>query len=208
VFDYLIAFKQSGAFPPVAPLTCLHSLYSPLSFIFAAPAVRFLSPLFEMSDIFHGPADLGDLYRLPRVGSSRAPAMTFSAQRYDPRRVPPALTGDFHDVEEMVIAGVPHTVISTLELLPPCAVVSRFSLAAYQLDGSFWCLFFVVTPKFHAIGWQHRYQRARDIGSECTPYWYPLFVCSCLTLDFYFFYSGPKFGRICRNTPPFGQAQD
>lgn len=85
-----------------------------------------------MANVFYRGADLGEQNCLPLAEPPQDPAVTFSAQRYDPLRLPPTLLVGggateqiFHNVEEMILADLPAALLSSLAFPPPRAVVSR-----------------------------------------------------------------------------------
>ncbi|EKM77039.1 hypothetical protein AGABI1DRAFT_130763 [Agaricus bisporus var. burnettii JB137-S8] len=87
-----------------------------------------------MSQVYYCDIDFGRQYHLPGVEPPRAPASTFSAQRYDPLRLPsPLFVGDgtteprFLDVQEMVLAEMPPALASSLAFPQPHPVLSMNS---------------------------------------------------------------------------------
>jgi hypothetical protein len=124
-FPYFITHSYS--------LACLSSslFYSrsnPLSFRFIL-----IKTLIVMPEAHYCDVGFGNQYRLPGVEPPRAIAMTFSAQRYNPLRLPPALRVNngttepsFNDVQDMVLAEMPPALLSLLAFPPPRAIVSIF----------------------------------------------------------------------------------
>ncbi|EKM83207.1 hypothetical protein AGABI1DRAFT_104924 [Agaricus bisporus var. burnettii JB137-S8] len=82
-----------------------------------------------MSEVHNCGVGFEKQYSLPGVEPPRALATTFSAQRYDPLHLPPTLLlGNgareqmFRDVQEMVVAEISPTLVSSLAPSPPRAI--------------------------------------------------------------------------------------
>ncbi|KAF7777863.1 hypothetical protein Agabi119p4_3935 [Agaricus bisporus var. burnettii] len=84
-----------------------------------------------MSEVHNCGVGFEKQYSLPGVEPPRALATTFSAQRYDPLHLPPTLLlgngareQTFRDVQEMVVAEISPTLVSSLAPSPPRAILS------------------------------------------------------------------------------------